>query len=199
DKEQVRRLTRQVFETGDRAKLPWKETVHEGLKIRYVDFAEVASNAGTPVPEDVAKQAQLQVGYAEGDELFFVGTLEAIKFAHKPTGKTLDKELAYDNVDAKNAILLSLRPGRVLHRTFGVPQVDRLLKAFASQIPKDSNYAVTLNFAPRQLTLKTNIPFVSLFVWLAMEVQGKGPAKLHELFESGSQSATPVKAKKPRE
>ena len=168
DKQQITRLRKAVFETKRLASLPWKTTKHEGLTIRYLDFVEISKAAGKPIDDALAKQAQLQVGYAEGKELFFVGTLEAIKFAHKPTGKTLNEELAYDNLDAKNAILLSLQPGRVLHRTFGVPQVDRVLKAFASQIPEDSNYAVTLNFTPKQLTLKTNIPFVSLFIWLAM-------------------------------
>lgn len=198
DRKQVAQLKTAIFESPERARLPWKTTDYQGLTIRYVDFAEIAKRDGRTIPPDLAKQAQLQVGYAEGKELFFVGTLEAIKFAHKPTGKTLDKELAYDNLDAKNAILLSLQPGRVLHRTFGVPQVDRLLKAFASQIPEESNYAVTLNFAPKELTLRTNIPFVSLFVWLAMEMQGKGPAKLHEFLHSPSVGA-PVPAPRPRE
>ena len=78
--------------------------------------------------------------------------------------------------------MLSLRPGRILHRTFGVPQVDNVVKRLASQIPKDSNYAVTLNFEPTRLTFRTNIPFISLITWLVTEWKGKGPAGLHELL-----------------
>jgi hypothetical protein len=172
DREEMRKLAERLFEMGNRAKLPWKETVHDGLTIRYVDFAEVAKAAGRTIPPEIAKRFDLQVGYAEGKELFFVGTFEAIKFAHKPAGKTIDRELTYDNVDSQNAIMLSLRPGRVLHRTFGVPQVDSVLKRLAAQIPEDSNYAVTLNFKPTQLTFRTNIPFVSLVAWLVTEWQG---------------------------
>jgi hypothetical protein len=61
-----------------------------------------------------------------------------------------------------------------LHRTFGVPQVDSVLRRLAAQIPKESNYAVTLNFEPAQLTFRTNIPFVSLIAWLVAEWQGQG-------------------------
>ncbi len=173
DHEQVKRLAGQLFEMGNRAKLPWKETTHAGLTFRYVDFAEVAKAAGRAIPPEIAKRFDLRVGYAIGRQLFYVGTLDAIEFAHRPAGKTIDRQLRYDNVDAKNAIMLSLRPGRILHRTFGVPQVDSVLKRLAAQIPKDTNYAVTLNFEPTQLTFKTNIPFVSLIAWLVTEWQGQ--------------------------
>jgi hypothetical protein len=174
DREQMRQLAERLFEMGNRAKLPWKETTDKGLTIRYVDFAEIAKAAGRSIPPEVAKRFELQVGYAQGRDLFLVGTLNAIKFAHQPAGKTIDGELTYDNVDANNAIMLSLRPGRILHRTFGVPQVDSVLQRLAAQIPKDSNYAVTLNFEPTQLTFRTNIPFVSLIAWLVTEWQGHG-------------------------
>jgi len=174
DREQMRQLAERLFEMGNRAKLPWKETTHAGLTIRYVDFAEIAKAAGRTIPPEVAQRFELQVGYAQGRDLFLVGTLNAIKFAHQPAGKTLEGELTYDNVDAKNAIMFSLRPGRVLHRTFGVPQVDSVLRRLAAQIPKESNYAVTLNFEPAQLTFRTNIPFVSLIAWLVAEWQGQG-------------------------
>jgi len=184
DKQQVEQLTKRVFQAGQRAELPWKQTTHEGLTIHYIDFAEVAKDAGKPVPPEVAQRAQLQVGYAENDELFFVGTLDAIKFAHQPTGKTLDSVLTYNNVDAQNAIMLSLQPGRILHRTFGVPQVDEVLKRLATQIPKETNYAVTLNFEPRQLTFRTNIPFPSLIAWMITEWQGTGPAGLRKVLRN---------------
>jgi hypothetical protein len=43
--------------------------------------------------------------------------------------------------------------------------------------PRDSHYAVTLNFEPTQLTFRTNIPFVSLIAWLVSEWQGN-PARV---------------------
>lgn len=169
DQQRVRAMTKKVFAAGKRAKLPWKQTSHEGLKIHYIDFAQAAKAAGSPVPPEVAKNAQLQIGYASGKDVFYAGTVEAIKFAHKPTGKTLAEVIDFSNVDQKNAIMISILPGRVLHRTFGVPQVDDVLTRLAAQIPKNSNYTVTLNFEPNELTFRTNIPLISLGAWAAVE------------------------------
>lgn len=182
DKDRVKALTQQVFSTGNRAKLPWKSTVHEGMTIHYLDFAEIAARTGKPVSPDVAKNVQLQVGYAEGKDLFYLGTLEAMKFAHKPTAATLDSELRFDNVDQKNAIMITIRPGRFLHRTFGVAKIDDVLSRFASQIPRDSSYSVTLNFQPSQLTFRSSIPFVSLGAWIGVEMAGQGPAGLRDVM-----------------
>ena len=173
DETRVQALTKKVFAAGKRAKLPWKKLKHHGLTIHYIDFTDVAKSKGSPVPPEVLKHAQLRVGYAAGKEIFYAGTVEAIKFAHQPTGKTLDKVIDFANVDEKNAIMISLLPGRVLHRTFGVPKVDNVLTRLAAQIPKNSNYTLTLNFAPQQLTFRTNIPFISLGAWAAVEFFGE--------------------------
>lgn len=173
DEKRVQALTKKVFAAGKRAKLPWKQLDHHGLTIHYIDFTDVAKSKGSPVPPEVLKHAQLRVGYAAGKEIFYAGTLEAIKFAHKPTGKTLDKVIDFANVDEKNAIMISLLPGRILHRTFGVPKVDNVLTRLAAQIPKNSNYTLTLNFAPQELTFRTNIPFISLGAWAAVEFFGE--------------------------
>lgn len=173
DEKRVEALTKKVFAAGQRAKLPWKKLDHHGLTIHYIDFTDVAKSKGSPVPPEVLEHAQLRIGYAAGKDIFYAGTVEAIQFAHKPTGKTLDKVIDFTNVDEKNAIMISLLPGRVLHRTFGVPKVDNMLTRLAAQIPKDSNYTLTLNFAPRQLTFRTNIPFISLGAWAAVEFFGE--------------------------
>jgi hypothetical protein len=173
-----------IRELARQAKLNWKTETVDGLKIHSVAIAGLLkAQTEQTTSKKIEQLIQPRFGYAESENLLLIGSVDLIKYAHRPTGKTLAEEFSYTHIDEESAILFSIRPGSVLNRTSGFEPVDRILKKLAAQIPVDSNYAVTINSEAEKITLRSNIPFTSLVGWLALEWMGKGPAKLKQATE----------------
>jgi hypothetical protein len=177
DRGQAEKLRQHIFEAGKRNELPWEETVHEGLTIRYLDLEKMLRKGGAAVlPPEVLQQVQLKVGYAQGDELFLAGSVEAIKFAHRPTGPVLADVVKREGVDAANAFQLTLQPGRLLHGPTKVPPLEDLRKLLVRQVPKDASWSVTLTLEEERATLRSNVPFAALAAWVGLDLEELGRA-----------------------
>jgi hypothetical protein len=176
DRAQADKLRQQIFEAGKRHELPWKETTHEGLTIRYLDLEEMLRKDGATPPRELLDQVQLKVGFAQTDKLFLVGTVEAIKFAHRPTGPVLADTIRRDHIDPANALHLTLQPGRFLHGPTRIPAPEKLLALCRRHIPKDASWSITVSLEEEQATLRSNIPLVALAAWIGTDLSELGQA-----------------------
>lgn len=175
-------------ELGRRAKLKWKRETVDGLTIHSLDVSRmIAPPASEPVPAQVRQLLQLRLGYAETEHLFAAGSVDLIRHVLTKQESSLAQEFSYEHLDAANAMMFSIQPGRILNRKFGFTPVDDVLRKLATQIPIDSNYTFTLSLEKRHATLRSNIPFTSLIGWLVLEWQGKGPARLKDAFPGPAQ------------
>lgn len=170
DREQAGKLRQQIFEAGKRHDLPWKETSYEGLAIHYLDLEEMMAAKGGGLPPELARQTQLQVGYALSDELFLIGSVEAIKFAHRPSGPVLADVVKRDRIDAANAFHLTFQPGRFLHAPTRTPVLKNLWEVVGRQVPEDTSWSVTLTLEEDRATLRSNLPLAALAAWVGLDL-----------------------------
>jgi hypothetical protein len=169
DKRQVEDLKDHIFEAGNRRKLPWKVTKHKDVTIHYLDLEELARKQGKELPPLLAGSVQTQIGYAQSDTLFLAGSVEAIKFVLDPKGPTFADAVPYDRVDRENAVLMTLRPGVLVHGATYFGRLEGLKKMLADRIPRDTSLSVTSAFDETQATFRSNIPWATYATWIALE------------------------------
>lgn len=170
DKAQVETLAKKLFEEGKRHQLPWEETTYEGLTIHYLDISKILPATEVAASKELAKYVQLQMGYAISDRFFMIGSVEALKFIHKPKGDTLYKGIALKGVDKKNAVQLVLQPGYLCKALSKIDPLKQHMDRVIRQIPENASYSVTLTLEEKQATVRTNIPFTSLIAWIALDL-----------------------------
>ncbi len=169
DRAQVDALFGRIFAEGSRADLAWKETESEGLKIRYLDLAELAAAGGEPLPKELA-MLQLQVGFAVSEEYAYAGCVPLIEALHRPRRSGLGSVIDSTGIDAENAVLTHLRIGPLLHgRPIEVGEFPRIQAALARQIPASANWSISIVTEPDAVTLRSNVPFGTLAAWVALD------------------------------
>jgi hypothetical protein len=167
DRAQADKLVEQIFVAGKGAGLPWKQTEHAGLTIHYLDLAEIIEQqaGASALPKPVADLTQLQIGYALGDELFLAGSVELIKFAHRPQGRTLANVLSVQGIDAQGAVLYNFQPGQLLHALAKVEELSGPLQPFVRQIPRTASYSISLSVEKERAMVRSNVPLAALTTW----------------------------------
>ena len=172
DRAQAEKLAREIFIAGKAQALPWKQTEHAGLTIHYLDLAEIIKEKGTELPKDVVENVQLQVGYALSDEFFLAGSVELIKFAHRPSGRTLGDALSLKGVDANNTLLYNAQPGAALQTFSKIAHLAEHVQPIARQFPRESSYTLTLTVEKDRAVLRSNVPVSALTAWGVTQFMG---------------------------
>ena len=70
------------------------------------------------------------------DELLLAGTVDTIKFALNPSGKTLADVISYRPIDAENALLYTFQPGKFLHQPSCTKALGKIGPLLARQVPR---------------------------------------------------------------
>jgi hypothetical protein len=172
DRTQAEKLAQEIFVAGKAQNLPWKQTEHAGLVIHYLDLPEILKEKGTEnLPKELVENVQLQVGYAMSDEFFFAGSVELIKFAHRPSGRTLGDALSLKGVDARNTLLYNVQPVPALHSVAKIPMLAESVQPVLRQLPREASYTITLTVEKDRAALRSNGP---LGAWGGMQFIGAG-------------------------
>lgn len=175
DRTQAEKLANEIFVAGKGADLPWKKTEHAGLTIQYLDLEEILKDkAGAKIPQEVLDSVQMQIGYAMSDELFLAGSVELIKFAHRPTGRTLANTISTKGVDEKNVLLYNFQPGPLLHTLAKIEPLSATVQPLTKRLPREANYTITLTVEKDRAALRSNIPLSVLAAWGVAEWMGAG-------------------------
>jgi hypothetical protein len=170
DRAQAEKLAREIFVAGKGQGLPWKQTEHAGLVIHYLDIAEILKQKGTEnLPKELVENVQLQIGYAMSDELFLAGSVELIKFAHRPSGRTLGDAMSVKGVDARNTLLWNVQPVPALQSVAKVPMLAESVQPILRQLPREASYTITLTIEKDRAALRSNVPLTALGAWGGMQ------------------------------